>query len=349
MVLQFLTKFEAQKEFNSSNYLKSLSVDECHLKLGILYSNSGIIFDNNVDFKKCLHNVYLNNCMDFTLHEQEVLFYLFMELDKIISNNVNGSLFSINQIPFKMIKLNSVDSKLDWGYIFTINDAIVIPNNYLNRILKCYHNHLTHNMHQFVATNGPKNEFYDNSKILPCLTTLYHELIHIIQRNKIYYPNHNKIFEHIYSNIWGFHQISSKQLITRTKLPFTIITNPDTVNDKWVISLFNYQKKYYEYFLPELISDSLKTKPRGVLILLKKHGNLFEITNVYRNINEYKSYTRKFYGLTEQLYHPHEILANLLSRYVVENIMFSDHQDYFYFYNYINKYITSTDNLIRFK
>lgn len=353
MVLQFLNKYEAQKEFDSSDYLKSLSISECYLRLGILYSNSGIIFDRNnssdVDIRKHLFNIYFNSCTNFTLHEQEVLVYLFNELDKIISNNVNGDLFSINQIRFKLVKLDSINLKLDWGYIFTINDTIVIPNNYLNSVLKCYNNHQIHNEHSLIETNGPKNEFYDNSKILPCLTTLYHELIHIIQRNKIHYPVHNKIFEYIYSNFWGFTKISNDRLVINTKLPFVMITNPDTVNDKWIVSLFNYQKKYYEYFLPELIVDSLKHKPRGVLILLKKHNNLFQITNIYKNIDEYKSYTRKFYGLMVQLYHPYEIFANLLSKYIVENIMYSDHQDYFYFYNYINKYTLSRDNLIKFR
>lgn len=44
----------------------------------------------------------------------------------------------------------------------------------------------------------------------------------------------------------------------------------------------------------------------------------------YRTICSLKEYNEKFYGMNTQLYHPHEIMANLLTDYAVTYKEYTD-------------------------
>jgi hypothetical protein len=87
----------------------------------------------------------------------------------------------------------------------------------------------------------------------------------------------------------------------------TPITNPDGHNYQWSV-IINGQ-----IYWPIAVSNqSSNGHPKGVLI---GEGGLFDLDKVHQYVN-------RFHGLGSQLYHPNEIYAHLVAKYMVHNITY---------------------------
>jgi len=329
MILNFLNFNEGRFEFINSPYLNQFNLEELKIRLGLMedhpFAKRAVQSGKKAVMLRVLLNIYLDSCEDFSLEEQEAITFCFMYIDKLIKERTGGSFFVPNNFQVQFIKLNSGGRKLDWGYLFTINETIVLPDNYLDEFLATHRNFL-----QNARANGSPN--FD--MLGTHLTNFYHEVVHLLQRTPKSSGVYTKMFEHVYRKLWGFVKIDRHQLLGLSE-GANFITNPDGFNYQWIVSLNGRG-----YFLPALTYDRRRRVPVGVLIELESlPDDRYRLTDRWDLIERFPAYTRRFYGLSGQLYHPNEIMAQLLSDYLIGNRIYADHPNYVDFYKYINRYM----------
>lgn len=337
MIPKYLNLMEAQKEFKKSSYISTFSETELKIRYKLLIGD--IPTGSISHIRRTIQNAYLTSCIDFSDSEKTMLNNCFNLIYQIISAKTHNNFFIPDQI--KLIKLNSRNSKIDWGYLFTINDCIVLPNNYIDNMSKDYKHFLKSISQISLNSVGPRPSHPNLNIIKPHLINLFHETVHVMQRTS---SNHMDIFEYIYRKIWNFESISKQQLVNLDP-SINFLTNPDGYNFEWIIPLYSHKDKKYHYFLPALIYDYDRMVPQGILIeLAKRSDQTFKLTKNWNQLTAFPNYTNKFYGLQSQLYHPNEIIAQLISEYLVNGELYSNTPDSFYFYDYINKFLLSDNN-----
>lgn len=348
MILNFLNYNEARLEIRNSNYFYQFNQEELRIRLHMLRHHNHaqkVAKSGNIEqMRTTLINIYLENCLDYLPEEIEAINFCYQLIDQIIKNKTEGSFFVPNEFQVKLIKLNSIHKQLDWGYLFTLEESIVLPDNYLADLMTAYLTFYKNNQDIIQPTNTVKPVSPDFGILKSHLVNLYHEVIHLLQKTTKLSSIYNRISQHIYQQIWHFTHIEKGQLVGLSETD-NFITNPDGFNFEWIIAIFNYQTSQNHFFLPSLVFDYRVDIPVGILIELKSLPNgQFQLINKWDRIELYPNYVKKFYGLFTQLYHPNEILAQLLSEYLVNSQTFNSHPDSFYFYDYINKYLLNSNN-----
>lgn len=348
MLINFLNYNEARLEYRSSDYLKQFDHTELKIRLGLLSNNAfaqqAIQQNSTEKMRNILLNIYCEACRDFTTMESEIVTFYVQQINQQIRTNSGNGFFLPNQFIINFIKIDSYNNSLDWGYPYTINDTIILPTNYLEKMLQSYQIFVNSTQSTLMPSNGPKALKGNYDLLLPHLTDIYHEIIHVLQRNPKLSGIYGRLFNHIYQKIWGFIPIKKEQLFNLKDGNY--ISNPDGYNFQWLISIYNYKLKKNCLFLPTLVYDFNINQPIGILIEVESlRDDKYQLTNRWDIIDRFPNYINKFYGLTSQLYHPNEILAHLLSDYLILGKIYSNHQDYFYFYDYINKYLLKPTNL----
>lgn len=193
--INYLSAKEAAKVFlNSEKFpqIKKFRLNEIYARTTYYGSSSNI---NNM--RNIAKKIYTKNTINFT------------EVDKFkINNNLNSlnkRIIDFNNknntnIPvMKTWNLIKISSNMDWGFPYTINNYIVISD-----------------------------DFITNTTTKQMLSTLFHEQFHIYQRK---YP---MIFKKLYSQ-WNFKYIKNFKL--PSKIDDYIITNPDAPNNDYIFKL----------------------------------------------------------------------------------------------------------------
>ena len=179
----------------------------------------------------------------------------------------------------------------EWNFPFTLNDTVVVNEPFLN---DAYEGKRTHS----------------DQLVKKTMNVIVHELIHVYQKK---YPN---AFKSIYS-LLGFSEMS---ILIPDGIKSWMITNPDGENGVWTTGIHSKKTGRVHIFLPALmnLSNYNKKNMKEVLIEVKvvpgstkmvASDNVLEISDV-------PSYSRRF-GTDKQLYHPNEIVANIIADYVV--------------------------------
>lgn len=138
------------------------------------------------------------------------------------------------------------------------------------------------------------------------LEILVHELVHLHQRRE---PDQ---YIHIYTDIFGFIR---KHVNLTHDLSQYVVTNPDGHNYEWIMPFrINAETKF---LLPVAILE--QGAVTGVLVeLTTMNGQIFHNrNNTVIPIAAYPLYNELF-GVQQQLYHPNEIIAHLISQYIVQ-------------------------------
>lgn len=339
MSIQFLSSQQAAQEYIKSDYFEQMSHKEIIYRLYGLGGHFTYADTYNTKRSK-LVKLYTSLTLDFTINERNIINFYFKQLLSLLNNKAPQII--PNKKHIGLIKINK---GVDWDYPYTINHCIVIPTKFLNSLISTYQkfvDQLEITPQEMWNPIRPNYEEINRKNVILC-----HEMIHILQRNKTLYPQHNKIFNYIYKDIWGFRKINKSQLVFKNKY-LNVITNPDGYNYEWIISLYNHETNFNQWFMPLLINN-VNNKPTGILVELieKEPGNFLVSGQSHWNyIETFKRYIYKFYGLKKQLYHPNEIIAHLLSNYIVMDDILTNAQytfDYFNFYKILNKYFISSN------
>lgn len=193
--INYLSAKNAGKVFSNSEkfpQIKKFRLNEIYARTTYYGSSSNI---NNM--RNIAKKIYTKNTINFT------------EVDKFkINNNLNSlnkRIIDFNNknntnIPvMKTWNLIKISSNMDWGFPYTINNYIVISD-----------------------------DFITNTTTKQMLSTLFHEQFHIYQRK---YP---MIFKKLYSQ-WNFKYIKNFKL--PSKIDDYIITNPDAPNNDYIFKL----------------------------------------------------------------------------------------------------------------
>jgi len=141
--------------------------------------------------------IYSKNTINFTEADKFKINNVLNSLKKRIMNfnNKNNTNFPV----MKTWNLIKISSDIDWGFPYTIDNYIVISDDFI--------------------TNVSKKQM---------LSTLFHEQFHIYQRK---YPI---IFKKLYSK-WNFQYIKNFKL--PSKIDDNIITNPDAPDNDYIFKL----------------------------------------------------------------------------------------------------------------
>jgi hypothetical protein len=180
-----------------------------------------------------------------------------------------------------------ISYKLEKSMPFTLNNYIFLSD----RVLKNFY-----------------NSMINNKNLLKNCETLIHEKIHIIQRNN------QKLFNTLYTNYLT--SIYCNNLIITNYWNNKIMTNPDGLEIKWI---YKFNNKYY---LPLLVIDKEGLKER--VITLRQYKNSFITTRESISIANFPLFND--YPSNISYYHPNEISAYIISRYIVNERTINKYQ-----------------------
>lgn len=222
--------------------------------------------------------------LEFTDVEKQTIAWYFSILVPLLMKN--GQQLLTDNIKFLKLKRG-----IEWDCPFSIGTNTIVLSE---KILE-------------TATSGKCNSI-DRERFCEVLT---HELVHLHQRR------HPNVYENIYTTIFGF---IKRKVALSDNLAQYIVTNPDGPQYEWIMP-FRLQAKL-KFMLPIAMINEVGT-PSGVLVeLTSNNGKLFhEISNTVIPINSYPLYYNLF-GVKNQLYHPNEIIAHIISEYIVQGHMY---------------------------
>jgi hypothetical protein len=300
--IEFLDKEQACSEFNQ--YTSLMQPAEIKTR------SFGKATDNTE-----MHKFYCDNIMEFTQRDRDTLIWF----TKLANKTFDEKLSKLKPNHWRFIKLKS---PVDWDYPFTLNDCIVLTSSKLK------------SMTYAIRHEDPDLLTYFNS-------ILIHEAIHVYQKK------HPQVFDSIYRQVWKF--IKPDNLIIHPWYLERLITNPDTLDSYYVFATappianpwrdaFNPEPvvplipsehfRKIKYYLPMLIMEDGKQKSILIRLKLRVDRNTGEKTYIttleYRTTSSVPEYVNSFYGMDRQLYHPNEIIANLIADYAVLNRKYVD-------------------------
>ena len=212
-----------------------------------------------------------------------------------------------NRLIPKKWKFIKIREYMDWGFPYTMSRSIVLPELKVREMVSAY------------CSKTP-------DLVVSGFKTLFHEAVHLHQKKN------QTLYQKIYHDSWGFKCVDPGDIFY---LPFYAqhwVTNPDAMKVNYIIPIVQPgTNQRVDLFLPLLILNPENPKKvMGILIELDQVYNKelckyqYYTTMKYRTLCSLKEYTEKFFGMDRQLYHPHEIMANLLTDYVVTYKEYTD-------------------------
>ncbi len=279
--IRFLPPLVANQEYLTTDYFDQMNAIEIIYRLADLKQKPQSLQLSHL--KSQLRRYYTQRTLTFTEDEKQLLIRAFTELKEQFERKAPRFLPNGKQIG--LIKLGQ---GIDWNFPYTINHCIVLPELYLQKI----------------ANDLPRLKI-----------TLCHELIHLLQRYPRLYPRQTGLFNLVTTQMWGFQRISKSQLRFAPGLTdqhLNIMTNPDGANYEWIINIDG------NFYLPT-ISRDLQNRLAGTLISLQLlDAQTYQVTLKWLLIHQFPLYSKRFGGLTQQLYHPNEIIAHLVTDLIME-------------------------------
>lgn len=295
MKIYFLDKYRGCQEYVKSQYPKLLQPLEIYVR-----THKAVPIQPLAQMRHQVLQHYCNSLLDFTPVEEKAITWYVKMVCQMMRQKANRILPKY----WKFIKLRTA---LDWDFPYTLNDSIVLPETKVRGMVAAY------------CQRNP--DF-----IVSYFKLLFHEAVHLHQKR------HPGLYQKIYHDAWGFRCVKPQNIIYLPKYLNYWVTNPDAMQIKWVIPIIQSgTNQRVDWYLPLLILDPNNIqKQLGILIKLEKVYNekireyQYYTTPNYRTICSLKEYTEKFYGMDRQLYHPHEIMAHLITDYAVTYKEYTD-------------------------
>jgi len=218
-----------------------------------------------------MKKLYQDNVMNFTEDEKQS-----------ITNSINY-LFSAFKDKVPLIRtwnIIKLDHNIDWGFPFTISNYIVLPS-------------------QTITSNTTK-----------LASVLFHEQLHIIQRNE------KNIFNQFYIKQWEFKPFTLPDDPWINKY---LIHNPDSTN------FYTYKLTNQLHLLPLATSFNKQFKLSEMALFLTNKNYILAkneqpFVEPLQNIIEYNN---RFYN-SKSLYHPNEIFATMLTSVMFDDLSISE-------------------------
>lgn len=315
MSLKFLNKAEGEDLFTNTSYFSQMSVGEIRARL----QTAGVAIDNSQDVRNLIQKLYINSVNDFTSSEKTVLVQYFSMVMSLLKEKA-PTLFPNTKIC--VCKLSNL-RKLDWNFPYTLNNCIVLPQQFVDYCILEAHDLKT-------SLSQKSNEVWNLyrpqlSKMLKPATTIAHEIIHIMQRYPT--PKQSDLIERVYSE-WKFKRLHANTIRhhSTNARNFLTITNPDGLNYTWTIGIWSQNKTHW--FAPLLILPSVEHNPEGILLPLTVEYNGSLTAGNFMEIEQNGKYLEMFGEIgVESLYHPNEIFATAVSEWLIKDKVFSKLND----------------------
>lgn len=240
--------------------------------------------------KSYMKYYYKTKLREFNTSEIQVLSWLVNVTVPILSSR------SRKLIPEK-IRFAKLESGVDWDFPFTLHKktdirdgCIVFTEKYLEQLI--------------LDKNQGRN-------LKEMQNTLVHEMVHLHQKANPYF------YVGAYKKYFG---MQMKHVELSPEILNQLVTNPDGYDYCWTISFYLQKGRQIVTFLPVLILDC-HNNLRGMLVELKKSNRTNMLTNNGGKMIPIDSFPiyKNLYGVQTQLYHPHEIMAQLIAEHVVNN------------------------------
>lgn len=215
--------------------------------------------------------MYKDNVMDFTDNEKQ-----------LITDSIKY-IFSTFKDKVPLIRTWNIiktDNNMDWGFPYTLGDNIVLPKRVIS----------------------------ENTKELA--KTLFHEQLHIIQRNE------KEIFKDFYIKQWKFqpYDLPDDEWINKY-----LVRNPDSDD----FYLYKLSDELYALPLPTTFNNHYKFDQHSLFLNNKYKILAKEDQPHVEPLKNVVEYNQRFYNVTS-LYHPNEIFATLLSEMLFNRLSVSD-------------------------
>ena len=205
--------------------------------------------------------------------------------DQLTESNYKKWTNRTKNIDWNVIKLTNNDEQIEFNYPFTLGKWIY---------LRSYH---------FTSNNRQDTK-----------QTLFHEYIHLIQRN-----NQKHFNKHYIENL---NYIKLDKYSFKNEYEKNVITNPDSPDNGWLVYFTNPEI----LFMPVLMFDNQQPKEYAIIFTRIKYPDLFEMidkgkktikstiiidSNEKQPLSSITQYTNML-KLTSGIYNPNEYLAKIL-------------------------------------
>lgn len=227
---------------------------------------------------------YKTALLDWQIHDKKIMNWLF---EIVIQKIPKQYLFL-----FSNIKIAKFSDGIEKDFPHTNKDTIFITNKFIETILSYYNNKDSEGAIKQIGS------------------VLIHECIHIWQRRD---PD---FFIELYK-LWGFRY--SRRIYNFNKIIKNSRYNPDGVELTWI---YTSPDKSITILPGALYTDNAKTIGDVNLVGIRCEwiGNNPAIPPIYNLelLSDIKIYNDEFGGLYPNNYHPNEIAAEMISKYIID-------------------------------
>lgn len=296
MKICFLNPEDASQKFLESKYFSVLQP----LEISVRTHGKIPLEPDTLSMQRRAQSFYCQNILEFTLIEEKVITWYVSMVCNILQQKAKA--FLLPKVSF--IKLREF---MDWNFPYTMQGAIVLTELKIRELVSAY------------CAKTP-------DLLVSGFKTIFHEMVHLHQRK------HRTLYQKIYNDFWGFRCVNPEDI---QYLSFYIqhwVTNPDTMSTNYVIPIVQSGTNgRTDWYLPLLILDPTNVNlVQGILVEVtpafdqETQRYRFYTTMKYRTLNSLKEYRELFYGMDRQLYHPDEIMANLLTDWIITDKEYAD-------------------------
>ncbi len=227
-----------------------------------------------------IEDFYCSQILEFSI-EEETLFR------QLIIETISKCSYKQLHKYFRDWNIIKVSDLFEDGLPHTIDKYIIIPENFVSDVIN-------------LISQGKHRE-----AIISYGSTLSHEQIHVLQRV------HPKIFSNLYTQFWNYTMIPENKMnpVIDNYVDKYQRLNPDGLNNNY---WFQLNKNELLMVYVKLKTYSLEDVSKLALIINSHDFKVIE-TNPLNNYSKYLTY----FGNIGNNYHPNELVATLLSEYIM--------------------------------